>query len=139
MMDEHAQKRQWLDIYLARLRDGVIEPKKDSFRYTGPCCGYPTLQVRGGFDICCLWKSQRSRKRDNFRSDIFKGQESDYAPITLPTMRFHRLLECDCICAAASLTCSTKSRNPSSTAKERSAPNLASMSPRKGDGQVRGY
>ena len=50
--------RRWFEAYCNRTSSGAHQPPVEGARYVCPCCGYPTLPQRGGYDICelCNWE-----------------------------------------------------------------------------------
>ena len=50
--------RVWFDRYLEDARAGLKDPPPHGILYTCPCCGYPMLTERDGYEIChlCFWE-----------------------------------------------------------------------------------
>ena len=61
------------------MKKGILRPREDGYVYTCPCCGYPSLDERGGFDICsiCFWEDDG---QDSHNADIvLGGPNGDYS------------------------------------------------------------
>ena len=68
MSTNHAERRQRFEDFFRRVQHVALELKsvphlplahpQPGVRYPCPCCGYPTLDDRGGWDICwvCRWE-----------------------------------------------------------------------------------
>jgi len=56
------QRREWFEEYAGRVERGVATPPPCGVRQPCPCCGYPTLDERGIYDICklCDWEDDGS-------------------------------------------------------------------------------
>lgn len=91
MADDCEKKRQWFDQYVTRTGSGVIEPEKDNFCYTCPCCGYPTLTERGGYDICCLCNWEDDGQDDPRADEVWGGPNGRYS-LTEARVNFGRYL-----------------------------------------------
>ena len=79
MADENDNKRQWFEQYVTRSGGSIIEPEKDGFLYTCPCCGYPTLTERGGYDICCLCNWEDDGQDDPHAHEVWGGPNGRYS------------------------------------------------------------
>ena len=83
MAEEHDNKdnnkRQWFEQYVTRSGSGLIEPEKDGFWYTCPCCGYPTLTERGGYDICCLCNWEDDGQDNPLADEVWGGPNGRYS------------------------------------------------------------
>ena len=51
----------------------MVEPEQDGFWYACPCCGYPTLTERGGYDICCLCNWEDDGQDDPQANEVWGG------------------------------------------------------------------
>ena len=59
--DEEAVKKARVALffdYIDTLSNSVHAEPQEGVKYRCPCCGYKTLEERGGFDICpvCFWE-----------------------------------------------------------------------------------
>lgn len=63
------QRRQWFASYTSQRN--VFAPETDE-PYTCPCCGHPTLDERGGYEICgvCGWEDDG---QDDHDSHVVRG------------------------------------------------------------------
>lgn len=48
-------------------------------RYNCPCCGYPTLEEKGSWDICCLCKWEDDGQDDSQADKVWGGPNHDYS------------------------------------------------------------
>lgn len=76
---EYENKRRWFEGYVARSDSGVIRPARDDFQYVCPCCGYPTLPERGGYDICCLCGWEDDGQDDPHAGEVWGGPNGRYS------------------------------------------------------------
>ncbi len=60
MDEEFARRRKWFEEYFSKIEKGLITSGPERIYYTCPCCGYPTLSERGGYEICvlCGWEDE---------------------------------------------------------------------------------
>ncbi len=84
MTNEHEQRREWFDTYFARtydtrFGDGLVDPVEDKFWFFCPCCGYPTLMERGGYEICCLCNWEDDGQDDPHADEIWGGPNGGYS------------------------------------------------------------
>lgn len=58
MDDDEKRRRAWFLNYVTQIKQGIIQAPQPGVMYVCPCCGYPTLQERGNYDICmlCDWE-----------------------------------------------------------------------------------
>ncbi|MCC7137573.1 MAG: hypothetical protein IT460_03995 [Planctomycetes bacterium] len=63
---ELQRRRAWFHRYVEQVESGVTRPAEAGVTYTCPCCGYPTLADRGGYDICdlCWWEDDGQDDHD---------------------------------------------------------------------------
>jgi len=78
-MDERERRDAWFNWYFQRTNDGVIKPRSEGVRYECPCCGYPTLEERGSYDICeiCGWEDDG--QDDPYAEEIWGGPNYSYS------------------------------------------------------------
>lgn len=77
--DELARRTAWFEQYRAAVDQGIHEPPQPGVLYDCPCCGYPTLEARGGYDIClvCWWEDDG---QDDPRADeVWGGPNGEYS------------------------------------------------------------
>ena len=95
-MDEANQQakeqagRDWFAVYCSRLDNGVIEPPMEGRRYVCPCCGYPTLPERGGYDICELCNWEDDGQDGPHADEVWGGPNYQYS-LTQARENFKRL------------------------------------------------
>ncbi len=66
-------RRRWFEWYADKVCNrSVYEPPEDGVTYRCPCCGYKTLNERGGYDICpvCFWEDDG---QDDHDADVVRG------------------------------------------------------------------
>ena len=66
---------------------------KDVF-YHCPCCRYPTLATRGGYDICavCYWEDDG---QDDHDADRIRGGPNGHLSLTMAITNFALLRACE--------------------------------------------
>lgn len=79
MTDEEVRKRAWFDAYVDRCERGVVHPAAQGIRYRCPCCGYLTLSVRGGYDMCCLCSWEDDGQDDPRANEVWGGPNGAYS------------------------------------------------------------
>lgn len=49
--------------------ENVVKPRQEGVKYACPCCGFKTLEERGGFEICpvCFWEDDGQDDHDALR------------------------------------------------------------------------
>lgn len=78
-MDEHKHRREWFASYVERIEQGVIKPPEPGARYPCPCCGYPTLYERGGYEICPLCEWEDDGQDDPHADEVWGGPNKRYS------------------------------------------------------------
>jgi hypothetical protein len=70
--EELQRRREWFARYVQQVESGVSRSAKAGVLYSCPCCGYPTLSERGGYEICdlCWWEDDG---QDDHDADVFRG------------------------------------------------------------------
>ena len=48
-------------------------------RFNCPCCGYPTLEERRGWEICCLCNWEDDGQDDPHADEVWGGPNQDYS------------------------------------------------------------
>jgi hypothetical protein len=66
-------RRRWFEDYFIRTNKGVIKSSQAGVRFTCPCCGYPTLDKRGGYDICILCNWEDDGQDDPHADEVWGG------------------------------------------------------------------
>lgn len=72
-------RRQWFEAYTTRIEQGVVAPLQAGLRYTCPCCGYPTLGERGGYQICELCNWEDDGQDDSQADKVWGGPNGAYS------------------------------------------------------------
>jgi hypothetical protein len=77
--DRLRERREWFDAYFTRINAGIQKATKIGARYNCPCCGYPTLDERGGYQICqlCYWEDDG--QDDPHADEIWGGPNKGYS------------------------------------------------------------
>lgn len=73
------ERTNWFHWYGDQLERGNIKPVEAGVKYSCPCCGYPTLSQRGGFEICalCFWEDDG---QDEHNAElVLSGPNHDYS------------------------------------------------------------
>jgi hypothetical protein len=73
------QREGWLEAYVDAFADGVTKEAVPGLRYCCSCCGYPTLDERGGFDICLLCNWEDDGQDDHNADRVLGGPNGDYS------------------------------------------------------------
>ena len=77
MTDEHDEvlrrRREWFQEYMSRLDVGVLKPKSAGVKYDCPCCGYATLEERGGYEGCWLCGWEDDGQDDPHADEVWGG------------------------------------------------------------------
>lgn len=78
-MNELSDKRQKLEQVSKEINLGLGSLFKTLNRVTCPCCGYPTLEERGNYDICelCNWEDDGQDDEDS--SQALGGPNGGYS------------------------------------------------------------
>jgi len=90
-MEEFKQRRVKFDEYLKKnqikLSDGIK-------KFTCPCCGFPTLNERGGYEICVLCKWEDDYQDDKDANEVLGGPNGKLS-LTQARKNFQKYLLCD--------------------------------------------
>ena len=72
MKDDLRKRRAFFDSYGSRPNEKGAATPPGGIRISCPCCGYPTLGERGGYEICelCWWEDDG---QDDADADIEQG------------------------------------------------------------------
>jgi hypothetical protein len=68
-----------------------MRPPVDGVRYLCPCCGYPTLSERGGYEICELCNWEDDGQDDPHADEVWGGPNGPYS-LTEARRNFERHL-----------------------------------------------
>ncbi len=69
----------WFQVYCAELESGVTQAAIPGVSYCCPCCGYPTLGERGGFEICVLCNWEDDGQDDHNAACVLGGPNGGYS------------------------------------------------------------
>ena len=69
-LEEIERRQQWFEYYTNQER--VLYEAQDGKSFACPCCGYLTLEDRGGYNICpvCFWEDDG---QDDHNADLVLG------------------------------------------------------------------
>lgn len=62
-----------------RVEQGISKPLQPGVRNPCPCCGYLTLEERGGYEICELCNWEDDGQADPFADEVWGGPNHNYA------------------------------------------------------------
>jgi hypothetical protein len=79
MVDDYQHRRSWFEDYVARCEAGVVAPPNSGVRYPCPCCGYPMLSERGGYEICRLCNWEDDGQDDPHSEEVWGGPNGSYS------------------------------------------------------------
>ena len=79
MTDDYKERRAWFEGYAARCNAGVIAAPRPGVRYPCPCCGYPMLGERGGYEICSLCNWEDDGQDDPHADEVWGGPNGSYS------------------------------------------------------------
>ena len=72
-----------LSRHIHKIRTTHLRRQSDlSVRVICPCCRYPTLTVKGGYDICELCNWEDDGQDDQTADEVWGGPNGDYSLIT---------------------------------------------------------
>jgi len=94
MADEETirARRRWFDAYVGHVQEaGTRSYSPDSFsgKFNCPCCGYPTLDERCGWEICYLCNWEDDGQDDHNADRVLSGPNAGYS-LTLARENFKR-------------------------------------------------
>jgi hypothetical protein len=79
MPEESDLGRKWFEEYTQRIDAGVILPGQEGVRYKCPCCGYPTLDERRGYEVCYLCDWEDDGQDDPYAEEVWGGPNHLYS------------------------------------------------------------
>ncbi|MFN7944346.1 MAG: CPCC family cysteine-rich protein [Blastocatellia bacterium] len=88
--DEIKKNTRWFEKYMETLRNNsVFKEPQDGVSYPCPCCGYKTLDSRGGFEICsvCFWEDDG---QDDHDADAIRGGPNGGLSLTQARVNFRK-------------------------------------------------
>lgn len=74
-----AERRKWFEEYTHSARQGTFPPPYGAanpmagIRWVCPCCGYPTLEERSRWEICCLCRWGDYGQDDPHADEVWGG------------------------------------------------------------------
>ncbi len=74
----HFRIRRFLD-YIDKVESSIKKRPDDGLRYNCPCCYYPTLKERGGYDICSLCSWEDDGQDDPHADEDWGGPNHGYS------------------------------------------------------------
>ena len=79
MAGDSSPGRRWFEEYVERIDAGVMRSPQDGVRYRCPCCRYPTLDERGGYEICELCGWEDDGQDDPHADEVWGGPNGLYS------------------------------------------------------------
>lgn len=93
--EEIERRKQWFDSYMNMLEHrSVVQSRAEGVSYRCPCCGYRTLQERGGFEICqvCFWEDDG---QDDSDAEMVRGGPNGSLSLTQARRNYGEFGACD--------------------------------------------
>lgn len=93
--NEESPGMKWFDAYCDKLIHGSVNAEaKPGVRYRCPCCGYLTLDDRGGFQICqvCFWEDDG---QDDHDATCIRGGPNGRLSLSEARLNYKRIGACD--------------------------------------------
>ena len=84
-LEEREARLRWFAAYRRTLEtNSIVADAQPGFSYRCPCCGFKTLSMRGGFEICdvCFWEDDGQDEHD---ADVIRGGPN--GPLSLVAAR----------------------------------------------------
>ncbi|WP_433331007.1 CPCC family cysteine-rich protein [Spirillospora sp. CA-294931] len=91
---ELARRSRWFEWYTdTQINNSVRQPERDR-PYACPCCGYLTLDSRGGYEICevCFWEDDG---QDDHDADLVRGGPNGALSLTKARRNFAEFGACE--------------------------------------------
>lgn len=82
-------RKQWFETYCSRIECTVQQSQRAAHSYCCPCCGYPMLSERGGYEICALCDWEDDGQDDPDADEVWGGPNGVYS-LTLARDNFKR-------------------------------------------------
>ena len=80
MNEPFDQRRNWFMEYCSNQENkAIIRDGQSGVFYPCPCCGYPTLNSRGKFDICELCNWEDDGQDDPYADEVWGGPNGRYS------------------------------------------------------------
>ena len=86
--------KKWFDWYVDQLDRNSVQANEEGIAYKCPCCGYKTLDERGGYDICsvCFWEDDG---QDNHDAHIIRGGPNGFLSLTQARENYKNFSACE--------------------------------------------
>lgn len=94
-IDHVEARRRWFEAYIKTLaRNSIIAEPRPGFSYRCPCCGFKTLDSRGGFEICevCFWEDDG---QDDHDAETIRGGPNGALSLAVARRNFARIGACE--------------------------------------------
>src|SRR5689334_21768855 len=84
----------WFEEYVERLQGSSVTAGAGEAPFACPCCGYLTLDERGGFEICavCFWEDDGQDERD---AEVVRGGPNGGLSLRDAQRNFDRVGACE--------------------------------------------
>ena len=84
-------RRNFFDLYRQRISEQQSKSFVGENRFSCPCCGYPTLDERGGYDICqiCWWEDDG---QDDLDAEKVRGGPNHHYSLAEARKNFEKYL-----------------------------------------------
>ena len=92
---EDLERRRWFEWYVEQqASNSVCSPEGDVGPFRCPCCGFLTLDERGGYDICpvCFWEDDG---QDDHDADVVRGGPNGRLSLTQARANFRQFGACE--------------------------------------------
>lgn len=73
------KNKNWFEWYCQQVEAGTFQGEEKDHVFTCPCCGYPTLSNRGGYDICPLCGWEDDGQDSHNAAMVLGGPNGDYS------------------------------------------------------------
>lgn len=92
--EEKERRAKWFENYFDALENRSTFAGKEGGPYRCPCCGFKTLDERGGFDICavCFWEDDG---QDDADADTVRGGANGRLSLTMARANFREFGACE--------------------------------------------
>ena len=92
--EELERRRQWFEWYIDQQRHNSVRLPAEGGPYNCPCCGYRTLDERGGSDICpvCFWEDDGQDDQD---AEVVRGGPNGSLSLAQARENYRRFGACE--------------------------------------------